>query len=260
LVGNHGAQRAIQRQQRERAATGAPPATAAGPGRYLSDERRTVLRLQTTLRLSTAYTDYALACEEVKREIREEIEENTEFAMAVVSIFLGVIGPAVARAFHSYLDRIPITASSTVTRAGLLAINHEEQIQTFASENAPKVAERLVGAAAAGGEDADNAVIGALRTGFRGTIDEIAGNFDRMTDTRLIAIWANYDPAIATQEHFRAEIRRAVEVARAQARAERERRRREEQARREEHNREVRERGAQTGDYIYTPRGSRVQY
>ncbi len=122
------------------------------------------------------------------------------------------------------------------------------------------MAERLVGALAGGEQDADNAVIGALRSGFRETIDGIAGSFDRMDDTRLVAIWANYDPSVATQDVYRRKIRQVVDAARAERRAEAERRRSEERARQAEHNREVRERGAQTGDFVYTPRGTRVQY
>ncbi len=138
LVGNQGAQRAIQRQQQERTGTAATPAGPAGatavPGHYLPDERRDTLRHQVTLRLATAYTDYALACEEVKRDLAEEIEQNTEIAMLVVGVFLGPVGGAAGRLFHDYLNNLPTTASTVATRAALLTLDHEEQIRSFADE------------------------------------------------------------------------------------------------------------------------------
>jgi hypothetical protein len=161
------------------------------------------LRDFARFRISTAFTDYVSACEEVKDSIYAAAKKDAEMAGMILDIFFGFAVPDISRRIVNAADNIPPDASTAAYRVALGLLNQDQL------KPALTAAAKLTGSAAKShsmelSKAADvGQFIEQLHTIKRFELDNIARSLGPIRDAvQLSVIIARFDPDLTLKQVY----------------------------------------------------------
>lgn len=173
----------------------------AEPSPALTDAERSWLYQRIEHRLGTAFTKFAVACERYRAELRAIAARQAEAASLVLDVVLTFATPGIGRLLAAQLTRAATSAASrTVQRIAQGALDRSDQIMAAAGSVAKAAAKR--GFEGVLSRSPEENFVDELMQEMSVAIDRLHGSLPEKSDTELSIIYANYDPSIATLEHY----------------------------------------------------------
>ena len=200
--------------QRQQAADEEPAATP------LTMPQRNALHTLLASRLNSAFTKYAIACEEVNDQLQAEQAARVELVMTLISVGFVFATPALGGAIRALANGIPSGASVTTYRVALGMMSHADQIAGAMAEVGKAAAKPAVSAALA--SDAED-YLAALSQGFSLGMDRIVGhvaanieNTAALPDAEIWLYVSQWDPQNVTQGAYESSLLASARAFRSQ--------------------------------------------
>lgn len=192
---------------------GARPAPATAPAQPAADQptplsmtQRNALHTLLASRLGSAFTKYAVACEEVNDELEAEAAARVELVMTLLGVGFIFAAPAMGNAIKALVNQIPAGASTTTYRVALGIMGQADQIAGTMAELGKTAAKPAVSAAMATNS---RGYLAALSQGFSLMVDQIVGhvaanieNTAALPDSMLWLYVSQWDPQNVTQGNY----------------------------------------------------------
>lgn len=194
-------------------ARAAPAAPAAAPAQPAADQpaplsmtQRNALHTLLASRLGSAFTKYAVACEEVNDELEAEAAARVELVMTLLGVGFIFAAPGLGNAVKALVNQIPAGASTTTYRVALGIMGQADQIAGTMAELGKTAAKPAVSAALANNS---KGYLAALSQGFSLMVDQIVGhvasnieNTAALPDSQLWLYVSQWDPQNVTQGNY----------------------------------------------------------
>lgn len=184
----------------------APAQPAAGQPAPLSMTQRNALHTLLASRLGSAFTKYAVACEEVNDELEAEAAARVELVMTLLGVGFIFAAPGLSNAVKALVNQIPAGASTTTYSVALGILGQADQIAGTMAELGKTAAKPAVSAALANNS---RGYLAALSQGFSLMVDQIVGhvasnieNTAALPDAMLWLYVSQWDPQNVTQGSY----------------------------------------------------------
>jgi hypothetical protein len=163
------------------------------------------------LRLSSAFTTFATACERHRNQLRSAAADQVDTAGLILDVILTMVSPGLGGLLRRAVSNAVATeASLIVYRIALGAIDRSDQIISAAGSVAKQAAKQ--GFQAVLSSSQDEHYVDELYQAMRVGLDDLHGSLPQKSDEELSVIYANYDPEIATLNHYVSEIGRLISL------------------------------------------------
>jgi hypothetical protein len=166
-------------------------------------------------RLNLAFTKFATACERHRNSLREAAANNAEVATVMLEVLLTMVSPGLGRLLQNAISgAVAVEASEAVYRVALEAMDRSDEIisaaGTIAKHNAKSGFQAVLS------RNPEEHYVDEIFQSMSVAMDTLHNNLQEKSDEELSVIYANYDPSIATLDHYVAEIGRLISLYRSQ--------------------------------------------